>query len=1105
MGSNEGEYVAACLAGLLSLEDALRLVVQGSRTGANEVGPSPENAHHATCIEMASTVTGAILDADVPFDASYRARLTLATPRIEEATRALAGRGIRVFLEMGPGLVLTQSARQVVDGSGAIRLVSSLPARDEWHQLLACLGSLFVHGLTPNWAACDKPYRRRKVALPSYPFQRQRFWLPVQVPSHSQSGTNSPGLHPMLGMHVPLANEPGTHVWQGEISLLRCPWLKDHQVQGAAIVPATAFIELAVAAAAQTLGQPPFVLSGIEIEKVLRMEEGRDFILQTRLQHNPGKETQFEVFSCPKGGGESWTRHARGRLSIGSPKPLLPRLAADSLNVIRQRCPEHLDGSEFYRFHHQRGNGWGPAFQGVRSIWRGQGEALSEVEAPAIFRGELNSYQFHPAFSDASGHVLTATVPLEKVTGKRDGAFVGAGIEEIRFYRHPEGDRLWAYARLRQEQSAPENILVGDVQVYDRSGNLVSETLGARLWYLEAAAATESPQAVDSWLYEPGWVQRPASDEPRNRVACAGTWIIFTDSKGVGEALACKLRAGGAHCVLVRRSEGGFHANGTLGVRPEVLEDYLEAISSASQVKMGLRGVVHLWSLDAAEPEGAEVQMLSRAQLCGSISVLRLVQALEKSGAATSAKLWLVTQGAQPAGENPSCVSPFQSPLWGLGRSIGVEQGNLWGGLIDLDPLDAPDLCAELLLNQITNPEGEDQVAFRNRTRQVLRLVRGKGTTPQRDKLPIRPEGSYLITGGLGGLGLALAQWLADQGAKHLVLVGRTPLPGRSEWGGLTPDSPEARRVAAITSLERKGVEVRTFSADMSDEHSVSLLLGQLVAEQEYPLCGVIHAAGVMQYQPLVTQTPDEMRQLFGAKITGAWLLHRGLADANLDFFVLFSSSSSLLSSPLMGAYSAANAFLDALAHYRRGLGLPALSINWGTWSETGMATRFTQERKLERHGRSGATKGIGVLSTQQALSAFARLMEGNPVQAGVMPIDWQEWRRAYGHLARTPYLSLVLPDTEAVAEETSAGQAQAESIRSAPASTRAELLDAYLARTVARILRVPLSSVDPEKSISHLGFDSLMSLELRTQLEKDLTVKVAMAQLLEGPTLTEL
>jgi phthiocerol/phenolphthiocerol synthesis type-I polyketide synthase C len=209
----------------------------------------------------------------------------------------------------------------------------------------------------------------------------------------------------------------------------------------------------------------------------------------------------------------------------------------------------------------------------------------------------------------------------------------------------------------------------------------------------------------------------------------------------------------------------------------------------------------------------------------------------------------------------------------------------------------------------------------------------------------------------------------------------------------------------------------------------------------------------------------------------------------------------------MLGSYSAANMFLDALACHRRSLGQVGLSVNWGPWGEAGMAARILAPEDSKADRRKGVPHGIGLLSTQRALEALERLLEEGAVQTGVMSIDWKAWHRwTYGDVAVPPYLSALISTSDSgVAGETSKGDSRRENILGVQSAQRAKMVDSYLAEEMARILKVPLHSVDREKPIVNMGFDSLMSIELKNQIQTDLGVSVAISRLIQSPTILEL
>jgi acyl transferase domain-containing protein len=1058
--------------------------------------------YQAPLVDLISNLSGQTAVESIALDASYWRRHAREPVRFAESINTVRRRGIRIFLEIGPVPVLIGMARQCVEDLEPVWLASLCPDRDDRSQMLLSLGELFVRGAKPDWRGYDRPYRRRRVSLPTYPFQRERHWLPAASDASTRKSTRS-AEHPLLGTHVPVAARAGEHVWFGEISLELFPWIEDHRVQGVTVLPGTAYVEMAIASATEVVSELPVVLTQIEIDKSLQLQPSRVFEIQTQLVRREDGYFTFRIHSRPKNAEGNWTLHASGTLKAGQTPISETSLGAAERQAIEKRSVRYLEGPEFYRLHTERGNQWGLRFRGVNRVWQGEGEALAEVTMPDGIEQELSDYLFHPALSDSAAHILTATVPLEKSDHSLGGAFVGAGIEEVRVYRRLTDRRFYAYAQLRRDEAGPKNILTGDVKVFDLSGNLITATIGARFWFLDSAQKREALESVEDWFHEPRWLLDEKYKGASNEARVGGTWIIFRDRQGVGDALCAQLRERGATCLIVDHDERHSQTSDSqVTIGADEGDQYEALVSATIQHRDALKGIIHLWSLDASDSEKADSEAVQKAQTLGPVSVLHLVQALSSKGPVSTLKLWLVTRGAQPAGTRPTPLSLFQSPLWGLGRTIALESGDLWGGQVDLDPADGPATAAGLLLQQVAGPNDEDQTAFRSGNRYVLRLVRREKCRSAIRPISIVPDAAYLITGGLGGIGLTLARWLVTRGARHLILAGRSRLPDRQECNGAHADD---ARIIAIRELENLGANIRTETVDMSNEASVQNLVSRCLMPDQPPLRGVFHAAGVMQYEPLSNQTSEQMRDVLGAKMFGGWLLHRLLISVPLDLFVLFSSSSTLLGSPMMGSYSAANVFLDSLAHHRRATGRPALSVNWGTWSDVGMATRFQDKEESKRHGRTGAIKGVGSFPSHRGLEALERLLEQDAVQVGVMPIDWRAWHQSYGGLAVAPYLSLLVSAEGSVVTGRHANDKIREQISAAQPERRGEMVNDYLAKEAARILKLPLASVDPEKPISNLGFDSLMSIELKNQIDIDLGVNVAMARLIQGPTLREL
>lgn len=1024
-------------------------------------------------IKIISNLTGAQAGSEITTPA-YWVRHVREAVRFADSVAALHEAGCRIYLEVGPKPTLTGLGQRCVPDGQGVWLPTLREGREDWNVALNSLGRLYVEGVNIRWDGFDTGYPRTKVHLPvTYPFQRARYWVDTAKPRRKSKST----AHPLLGERLDLAHEAGTVIWQGELDLVDLAYLDDHRVQGMPIVPATAYMEIAMAAGREAFNLWPARLTEVENRKMLLLPPGTEPpVVQVVLKQRAEDEAEFAVYSRPSVGQGDWTLHATGVVSRIPLKDTTDVLEETSLEAIQERATQTLSGIDFYRYLHEKGNEWGPNFQGVETLWRGNGEGLSRIRVPDGLVKQLGRYQFHPAVSDACGHILAATVSLQKSDDETGGAFVGGGVRETRVYRNVTTPNLWAYARLQPDASDDPNILVGDVAVFDDDGNLISETLGARLWYLDHQTAQKLVERVDDWLYHVDWelLETQPSD-----ATIAQKWLILADQSGFGEALAEQVVARGGHATIAFLQDAGFQQINDHCYSVDLAQESLQKLLAETQPDR----ILHLWVLDAYSDN---VEM---AQYLGPESVRALIHTLANLGETTT-KISLVTYGSQ-AVQSDDVTNPVQAMLWGLGRSLAVEHAEWYGGLIDLDTFADAETNITNLLQSLSISAEEDQIAFRGGAAYGPRLTRMAGA--QNASFRAHTDGAYLITGGLGGLGLVIARWLAEHGAQHLILMGRTPLPPREQWDDADPRFQS--QIEYIRELESLGVTVYLAAVDVADEASLRAYLAEF-AQTGLPIRGVFHAAGVMQYQPLREQTSDDLLAVLRAKVTGGWLLHSLLMDEPVDTFVLFSSTSALLSSPMMAGYAAANTYLDALAHYRQGQGLPALSINWGTWSDAGMATRF------QSNGR--ATTVAGTMTSEQGLLALEKLM-GNPfAQVAVLPIDWQAWQKQYPAFTRAPLLRRVI---EVEAESQASGQQQ-EILASVLATSGVEqemIIQTYLRNQLARILGFEPDHLDLTQSILSLGLDSLMAVELKNRIERDLRVVTPMVRLLQGPTTGEL
>ncbi|VEP15655.1 Beta-ketoacyl synthase [Hyella patelloides LEGE 07179] len=574
----------------------------------------------------------------------------------------------------------------------------------------------------------------------------------------------------------------------------------------------------------------------------------------------------------------------------------------------------------------------------------------------------------------------------------------------------------------------------------------------------------DAENTIDELLYQVQWQPLEAKNHTaleHSQTSPSNHWLIFADTTGVGKAIAKSLQQSGDRCTLVYSADS-YH-NSETGIyylnpsNPSEFETLCTEAIDCSQDN--LTRIIHLWSLEAPPTEQLTIPALEKAQIWGCGSALHLVQALSKQKFSNYPQLWLVTRGSQPVS---SKISPAQTPIWGMGRVIALEYSQLWGGLIDLDPKSSEDEI-EMLLGQIKSQQQEDQIAFRDRQIYVARLVKqllAEGSQP----FKLRSEATYLITGGMGALGLKVAQWMVQQGARHLVLTSRR---------GISADNQDE-----IVSLKQTGAKVLVYQADVCSTGEMNALFEEMRKSMP-PLKGIIHAAGVVGFQPLKEIQLSQLETMLSPKVVGGWMLHQLTQKMELDFFIGFSSIAAVWGSTGQAHYAAANHFLDGLAHYRQGIGLPGKSINWGPWDGGGMADGT--QNLLNRIG-------VELLQPERGVVALGKLLAENSPQTTVARINWNLFKQVYTAKGKGLLLEEIASKPLQKQQLSSKSSNILQKLEGVSKKEGFDLLKTYIQTEVAKILKLKDSSMlSQNQDFFEMGMDSLMALEFKNELETSL------------------
>lgn len=1034
-------------------------------------------------VPICSTVTGAIVDGSRLLPQYWMDNLRQPV-LFHSTTQRLLESGFSLFLEMSPHPLLNGAVRQTMEASDRAGLTLSSMQRNEAGRttMLAAIGKLYVSGYPLNWNRLY-PAKGEHVSLPSYPWQRQRHWN--SKIDDRQSGVplvrqrNGSLLHPLLGSGTPSAlHPPGTTFWTMDLTPDFFPYFNDHCVYGMPVLPCAAYIELSLAAATEVFGAHQFEIEQLELQKALFFPKGSIQTLQVVLMPEDDGITLrfFSIQAGYKGQDAPWTQHASARI----------RRLSEPLPCKRGKLPafdqEPFNAPEYYAGLRARGIQHGPLFQGITHIWRYPGAIQARISVPEEVQDDMQGYQIHPALMDTFLQAITPFLPEENP----EETYVPVAVKRVSFYQRPEpGAPLWSYATVHSQESNEKGLLEGDIALLDSQGHMLIEVQGFRLQSLNGNGTQDFlHQRLNQLLYTLEWEQqkRDRSHEPEH---IRKHWLIFGDREGLGTQLAALLEAKGAQCTLVipgttyqRVSERCYR------ISPRAPEEFHQVLNAwdAKHYERSA-GIVYLWGQHTTLPvtEQSTLQMVHTDRDLTGIGVLHLLQALEAAGYATAPRLWLVTIGVHALGEEDRITALSQASLWGLGRVIVYEHPDLHCTLIDLSPT-SPEESVNTLFQEIWSDDEEDEIALRGSRRYVARLAHSSFPGERVQTAPLfRADSTYLITGGLGGIGLRTAQWMVEQGAQHLVLLGRRGVTWEAE--------------APLQAMREAGATVYAMQVDVAQKTQLASALA-MIRRKMPPLRGIFHSAVVLDDSTLLQLNREHFLSVMPPKVDGAWNLHQMTLNDPLDYFVLFSSAASLIGSPGQGNYAAANAFLDVLACYRRQQGHPALCINWGRWDEIGQATKENRGERLD-------ARGFSSIKPQEGLAILGNLLRQSPPQVAAMSFHLLRWSQFYPKLSRSSLFSRLLKEVST--EEARELRLTREMLIGVSCQERRLELTQYLNSQIARVLGHASLKLAPHEQLNRLGIDSLMGVELKNRIGSDLNVVIPAITFLQGITFAQL
>ncbi|WP_190086963.1 type I polyketide synthase, partial [Streptomyces longisporoflavus] len=985
----------------------------------------------------------------------YWVRQLRGTVRFHDAVQALRKEGVADFVEIGPDGVLSAMIASGTEGDAGVVTPALRRKQDEPTTLALLLGQLHTRGVRVDWRKVLPAARR--VPLPTYPFQRQRYWLEESASPADPAALGLENIdHPMLGAALALAGTDEV-VLTGHLSAHTHPWINDHTIHDMVLVPGTGLLELA-ARAADEVGCDRIEELRLVAPMVLPEHGGIQVSVRVGTPDDSDSDTgrrEISIFSRPADTDgdpdRTWNLHAEGTLATRDAAAGAEASAsAAGLTVWPPEGATEVPLDGVYERLIEQGYAYGPAFQGMRRVWRGDGEVYAEILLPEGCRADAPRYVVHPAQLDAALHALLPGIVTQDDQSQLPFAWGGVTV------------RGTNSASLRVRLSLPDpDAAVSEVSLtaVDETGALVAsvESLALRPVSKEALAEASGTRGDNQFFMKWEAIEPATADEP------AGSWAVLGDD-----------------------TENLLGGPGSL---PDAIAyaDVAALVSAVDQDAASVPAVVFAPLVPGRTTASVDVAGEVRGVVGG---VLEWVRRWLGDARFEDSRLVVVTRGAVGAVKGEGVADLAGASVWGLLRSAQSEHpGRIV--LADLEESASGSSGSEELagLLRAVAGSGHTQVAVRDGKLLAPRLVRtaaaGAGTGPDWG------EGTVLVSGATGTLGgIAARHLVREHGVRSLLLLSRS--------GEASAGAPELR-----AELEELGARVTLAACDVADRDALADALARVPAD--HPLTGVVHTAGVAEDGVLSEMSQAQLERVLRPKVDGAWNLHELTRDHDLKTFVLYSSLAGLFGTAGQANYAAGNTFLDALATMRRAQDLPAVSMAWGLWQEASGISGELSEVDLRRLNRMG----LRALPSAEAMGLFdAALTADEPVLA-LTGIDTRALRTRGDDV---PALLQGLVPASRKRRPAAGGEAggEAESLSTRLAGLSPDERERVLTDLVRNVVAGILGHEDPreietDRAFQELGFDSLNAVELRNRLNALSGLRLANTVVFDYPSVDAL
>jgi len=917
----------------------------------------------------------------------------------------------------------------------------------------------------------DQNKNPNSIKLPNYAWDHKEYWSESR--EHKEARLEN-RIHPFIKSLTKSLIDKNAAIAELDLNHNRETFLADHQIGGIKVFPGTAHFEIAATIGKEIYGKTFSHLENIEFKRALFLSDEED--IKVRFELKPSGE--YGIYS--KSNNSDWTNNSTGKICHKDSKLTLnenqkeKEESKNNLSNLKKRINQKLSVEEFYDNLKEGGLFYGPHFKLIKEMWKNDdGEILAKIELPKEDEDIMHQYNMIPNLSDAILHLMLGH--------PEDGVYLPHQCQKFQIYRKSQ-KTAWSHVKI---SSYDQKFLIGDINAFNDEGDAIFKIKNITIKYLENSFTKE--ENIYSGIYDYKWFKRNAKNKLQNNNADI---LLFSNDTSYNP-LREELTKDGNNIIEINKGNKFQQINENhYIINSNSKEDFVKLFTNLKNKKDNISKIINLCPINYKINDNDNCKKLSQLSEDLLMTNLYLFQEIAKIEN-QEIYIYQITKNADLIDKKKDKEINFlQGSLYGMGRVFINEYPNHQLRMIDIGCKKLEDNISSLIyeINKEEKIPYETEIAIRDYGRFARKLVKIKKKTDLETEISFKKDATYLITGGASGLGLTLANWMFDKGARHFALMSRS---------GPKYD----RDKEIISKMQKSGANIiwQEVKGDVSKEEDVNKIVSY-IKDNMPPLKGIIHSAGLIDDAAYPNMTKDKFFKIYNPKALGAWNLHRATLDAPLDLFLLISSVSSFLGIAGQSNYSTTNNFINYFSLFRSAKDLSTRSISPGI-----LNSDYSGMSKVDTELVQMAYRNIGLISVSKNnfFNKLEKISSSKLINSLLISINWKNLSNTSPHLNNLFLMNDVLKK-----EAFSNGESKKINIKSAVLNNEKDshvAISDILKNSLSKILGIDSDDVYINISINKIGLDSIMINQFRNWIHSNIEIDISLMHLANNPTIEDL